>query len=91
MTLELPDGEYPFIHERFPLSEMEMMEAPPELEALFKSQAEVSGVVLARDAVVELVCKMPDGEPEVRFMIYWPGGQDLIHVLAPKNYGKGRA
>ena len=36
----LPDGCYPFIDERLPLSDMTTVEAPPQLEALFKTQAE---------------------------------------------------
>jgi len=31
----LPDGRYPFIDERLPLSDMTMVEAPPQLETLF--------------------------------------------------------
>jgi hypothetical protein len=31
--LELPDGLYPFIDERLPLSELTMVEAPSDLEA----------------------------------------------------------
>ncbi len=39
MTLRLQDGLYPFIDQRLPLSELAMVEAPPQLEALFKAQA----------------------------------------------------
>lgn len=32
MTIQLPDGLYPFINERLPLSELTMIEAPADLE-----------------------------------------------------------
>jgi hypothetical protein len=33
-TPQLPDGLYPFIDQRLPLSGLAMVEAPPQLEAL---------------------------------------------------------
>jgi hypothetical protein len=56
MTL-LPDGEYPFIDERLPLSEMAIVEAPADLEALFKEQAARNEVKILRDLAVELRCQ----------------------------------
>ena len=44
MARALPDGLYPFINERLPLSELVMVEAPSNLEALFKSQAAANGI-----------------------------------------------
>lgn len=35
---KLPPGEYPFIDETVPLSEMTMVEAPSDLEDLFKNR-----------------------------------------------------
>jgi hypothetical protein len=49
MVPSLPDGRYPFIDEWLPLSDMTMVEAPPRLEALFKSQAAKNGVDIIRD------------------------------------------
>lgn len=46
---ELPDGLYPFIDRRLPLADMVMVEAPPDLEALFKSQAAANGIQLSRE------------------------------------------
>lgn len=55
--MELPGGEYPFIDERLPLSEMAMVEAPSDLEALFMDQAARNGITLLRDQPVELRCR----------------------------------
>jgi hypothetical protein len=49
MIPRLPDGYYPFIDERLPLSELVMIEAPSDLEALFKSQAAANGNDIIRD------------------------------------------
>ena len=57
MAPSLPDGRYPFIDELLPLSDMTMVEAPPQLEALFKSQAAKRGVEINRDEPVELRCQ----------------------------------
>ncbi|MGA9848477.1 MAG: hypothetical protein WBQ45_12665, partial [Roseiarcus sp.] len=45
----LPDGRYPFIDER--------LEAPPQLEVLFKGAAAKNGVEIIRDEPAELRCK----------------------------------
>jgi hypothetical protein len=80
MSKLLPDGEYPFADERFPLDQMVMLEAPPELEALFKSQAAVNGVEIIRDVPVELQCQSADF-PDAIFLVWFLSGQDRIHLL----------
>jgi hypothetical protein len=72
MTLpQLPDGHYPFIDERLPLSELVMIEAPSDLEALFKSQAAANGIDIIRDEAVELRCQS-EQYPDATFVVYWP-------------------
>lgn len=39
---KLPDGDYPFIDERLPLSEMVMVEAPTDLAAIISNTAELN-------------------------------------------------
>jgi hypothetical protein len=90
MIAKLPDGSYPFIDERLPLSEMTMVEAPPELEKLFASQAAANGVEILRDAPVELRCRSEE-HPDATFLIYWPHGSDHIHMLVPTKFAIGRA
>ena len=86
----LPDGEYPFIDERLPLSEMAMTEAPERLEALFKEQATRNGIDIVRDLPVELRCQSEEF-PAATFLIWWPTGSDRIHMLVPKRFVAGRA
>ena len=86
----LPEGHYPFIDERLPLSEMTMVEAPARLEALFKEEAAKSGVPIIRDEPVELRCRS-DEYPDATFLIYWPRGTDRIHMLVPTRFAVGRA
>lgn len=86
----LPDGLYPFIDERFPLADMAMVEAPPELEALLKSQATANGIAIVRDTPVELRCRS-EQYPDATFLAYWPHGTERLHILVPKQYAKGRA
>lgn len=86
----LPDGYYPFIDERWPLAELMMVEAPPELEALFKSQAAKNGVDIIRDEPVELRCQSQE-YADATFLVYWPHGTDRIHMLVPKKFACGRA
>ena len=57
--IALADGQYPFIDERLPLSQMAMVEAPARLEALFKEQAARNGIQIVRDQPVELIPKAP--------------------------------
>ncbi|VFU08863.1 hypothetical protein [Methylocella tundrae] len=92
MTLDtkLPDGLYPFSDERLPLSELAMIEAPPQLEALFKSQAARNGIQIIRDQPVELRCNSEE-YPAATFLVYWPLGCDRIHMLVPKKFAKGGA
>jgi hypothetical protein len=73
-----------------PLAELTMVEAPPDLEALFKSQAAANGTEIIRDEPVELRCQS-EKFPDARFLIYWPLGQDRIHMLVPKRFARGRA
>lgn len=86
----LPDGLYPFIDERLPLSEMVMVEAPADLEALFKAQAAANRTDIVRDQPVELRCRSAD-YPDATFLIYWPHGTDRIHMLVPAKFAHGRA
>lgn len=86
----LPDGLYPFIDERLPLSDLAMVEAPEGLEALFKSQAKANGIDIIRDQPIELRCRSDD-HPDATFLIYWPLGYDRIHMLVPKKFAEGRA
>lgn len=86
----LPDGHYPFIDERLPLSEMVMVEAPADLEALLKSQAAANGTAIVRDVPVELRCASAD-YPDATFLVYWPYGTDRLHMLVPKKFATGRA
>lgn len=90
MVLQLPDGPYPFIDQRLPLADLTMVEAPPDLEALFKSQAAANGTIIIRGRPVELTCRSEE-YPEATFLIYWPRGQDRIHMLVPKRFAQGRA
>ncbi|UZF93722.1 hypothetical protein [Bosea sp. NBC_00550] len=85
----LPAGSYPFREEVYPLAELAMSEAPPELAAFLMDQAKANGIKLTRDKVVELVCR-GDGIPDQRFTVYWPSSAGM-HVLAPKKHVVGRA
>ncbi len=88
--LPLPDGFYPFIDRRLPLSDLTMVEAPPDLEALFKSQAAENGIEIIRDEPVELHCQS-EQYPDATFLVYWPRGHERIHMLVPTKFAKGRA
>lgn len=90
MKIELPDGQYPFIDERFPLSELAMIEAPKSLERLLHSQAAANGVTIARGVPVELRCRS-EHFPDATFLVYWPLESEHLHVLAPKKFAIGRA
>jgi hypothetical protein len=69
---------------------MAMIEAPPQLEALFRTQAAKNGIEIIRDAPVELRCQSEE-YPDAVFLIYWPSGQDRIHMLVPKEFRTGQA
>lgn len=86
----LPDGNYPFIDQRLPLADLTMVEAPPDLQALFIEQAEQNGIELVRDLPVELRCRSKT-YPDATFLIYWPYGNNKIHMLVPKELATGRA
>lgn len=84
----LPNGNYPFIDQLYPLSDMMMVEAPSELEKLFKAQASKNGVDIVRDQPVELRCKSEE-YPDANFLIYWPADSERIHVLVPRKFAQG--
>ena len=69
---------------------MQMTEAPPELEALFRSQSQLNRTPLLRDACVELICKSEEFS-DARFLIWWPTGSERIYLLVPTTYVTGRA
>lgn len=89
MTINLPDGEYPFINQRLPLSEMSMIEVPPDLEGLLKDQAAKNGIAIVRNEPVELRCHTKEFG-DACFLIFWPDGHRM-HMLAPKEFQTGRA
>lgn len=90
MTFRLPDGLYPFADRKLPLSEMAMMEAPLELEALLRSAARNDGIEIIRGCPVELRCTSKEF-PDATFLVFWPSGQERLNILAPKAAVKGRA
>lgn len=89
MKPDLPDGDYPFIDQRLPLSELAMIEVPPDLELLFRDQAAGNGVAIIRNQPVELRCRTNEWG-DAAFLIYWPDGERM-HMLAPKSFSVGRA
>jgi hypothetical protein len=89
MNPPLPDGFYPFIDRRFALSELAFIEAPPDLEALLKSQAIANGIEIVRGEPVEIRCQS-EAYPDATFLVCWPHGSDRIHMLAPKQFATGR-
>lgn len=89
MTARLPDGEYPFIDRRLPLSEMSMIEVPPEMETILREQAGKNGITIMRNEPVELRCQTKEFG-DATFLIYWPEGQRM-HMLAPKEFATRQA
>jgi len=87
---KLDDGEYPFISERLPLSDLAWIEVPASLQAFLREQARANGVQLVRGTPVELWCVTPQYGDAV-FMIFWPEDDDRLHMLAPKTFQKGKA
>ena len=87
---ELEDGEYPFIQEWLPLTDLAWIEVPPSLEALLRDQAEANGIQLIKGQPVELRCVTPQYGDAV-FMIFWPLEEECLHMLAPKTFQKGKA
>ena len=90
MTQKLPEGRYPFIDREIDLADMAMVEAPPELERLLKEQAAANGTEIIRDQPVELTLESEEFAA-TRLMVWYPSGQDRIHLLVPKEHVKGRA
>ncbi|NKL24208.1 hypothetical protein [Rhizobium leguminosarum] len=90
MNADLPDGFYPFIDQHFPLSELAMIEVPPDLEQLLRSQAAANGVSIIRGTPLELRCQS-EQFPDATFLVYWPHEEDRLHMLAPKKFAKGLA
>ncbi len=88
--MKLPSGSYPFIDRRFPLNELAMTEAPADLEALFRREAEANGIELIRDRPVELTLRS-DVLPDATFLIWWPSDDERIHMLVPVEHVRGRA
>ena len=87
MKTDLPDGDYPFIDRTFPLSELAMIEVPPDLERLLKDQAEQTGNPILRNEPVQLNC-LTEQYGDATFLIWWPEGERM-HMLAPKQSAKG--
>lgn len=85
----LRDREYPFREDYYPVAELAMSEAPPELARFLIATARANGIELIRDEIVELICRGV-GVPEQRFTIYWPAGSTL-HVLVPRQHVVGKA
>ncbi|WP_234186962.1 hypothetical protein [Shinella sp. NM-101] len=90
MQVKLPDGFYPFIDQRFPLSELSMIEVPADLEKLLRSQAAANGMSIIRGMPVELRCQS-EQFPDATFLVYWPHEDDRLHMLAPRKFVKGQA
>jgi hypothetical protein len=87
---KLDEGDYPFIGERLPLSELARIEAPASLEALFRDQAAANDIQLIRGRPVGLRCVTPQYGDAV-LMIFWPHDKDRLHMLAPRRFQRGRA
>jgi len=90
MEIDLPDGDYPFIDQRYPLAELTMIEMPIALEQLLRTQAAENGKPIIRGRPVELQCQSAE-YPNATFLVYWPLEDDRLHMLAPKVFSKGRA
>ncbi len=90
MEFDLPDGLYPFIDQRLLLADLAMIEVPPALEQLLRTQAKANGVDIHRGAPIELRCQSGDF-PDATFLVYWPYEEDRLHMLAPKQFGVGLA
>lgn len=88
-TSLLPDGMYPFIDERLPLSELAMIETPAGLQAILVEQAKSNGIEIVRDQPVEIRC-VTEEYGDAAFLIYWPRGEGM-HMLAPRKFQHGSA
>ena len=78
----MTDELVPFGEDQAPRSQMRWTEANRSLETLLVSQAEANGIELIRDEEVRLDCSLPDGTV-MRFVVFWPSGEDRINILAP--------
>lgn len=85
----LPDGDYPFIDQRYPLSELAMIEVSGSLQEILVAQSRKNGEEIIRDIPVELRCTS-DQFGEATFLIYWPHGHKM-HMLAPSKFRTGNA
>lgn len=90
MTVQLPDGMYPFIDDRLPLSEMAMIEAPPDLEQLLRDQATKNGVELIRGQPVELRCQSAEYS-DATFLVWLAEEDNRMHMLAQKAFATTRS
>lgn len=90
MIPKLPDGQYPFMDQEYPLDQMIMVEAAPELERLLKDEAAKNGTSIIRDQPVEIICRSDDFG-DMRFFVWYPRGQDRIHLLVPRDKVSGKA
>ncbi len=84
----LPNGNYPFIDQLYPLSDMIMVDAPGELEKLFKAQPSENGAEIIRDRPVELRCKSEE-HPDATFLVFWPKHSERINLLFPRKFAQG--
>lgn len=93
-SLETPpaisDGLYPYNDRLLPLAELAFTESPPEPEVLLRQQAASKGIELVRDVPIKLKCIFR-GQVEATFLIWWPHGEDRIHLPMPLKYVRGRA
>lgn len=87
---KLEDRAYPFISERFPLSDLAWIEVPTSLETLLRDQAHANGIELIRGRPAELRCVTPQYGDAV-FMIFWPFDDVRLPMLAPKEVQKGKS
>ena len=83
----MTDELVPFGEDELPRSQVQWTEAHSSLETLLVSQAATNGIELIREKEVRRDCSLPDGTV-MRFVVFWPSGQDRINILAP---AKGKA
>jgi hypothetical protein len=81
---ELPDGLYPFIDERLPLTELVMVEAPDDLEALFKSEAVANGIEIIETRPSSFDVALPNIQMR-RFSFSGRMAPTAFTCLYPKN------
>lgn len=86
---KLPPGDYPFIDERYPLDQLAMIEAPPDLAGLIVNYAGTTGVEIVRGEPVEIKCRTEEFG-DATFLVWWPRGEPM-HLLVPRHMRKGLA